>query len=131
VRPRLAFKVGVRVDVRRALRVALDKLVKTSPPKHEIIIYVVSEQAIDDGNRVSFGVFGHCGRSEKLAIYVAAGAAEVVQEKGGTRATGVADVVDTLRHEWAHYEQFRDGKKLQERGVAARARGKLAKKRAA
>lgn len=49
------------------------------------------------------------------------------KEVGDTRAEAIAAVLTNFLHEWAHYEQYRDGKPIQERGVNVRAKS-LAKK---
>jgi len=61
--------------------------------------------------------------AEKRLICLGTGLAELCQQQfGDNRRNACMAVIETLAHELAHYEQFRDGRPLQERGVGVRAK---------
>ncbi len=103
------------------------------PPTHRVLVSVVPHPAIKgETGRVGFGLF-QCparGRGPQAAvrIAVAAGLADlVVKEFGDPRSQAVGDVGETFLHEWVHYEQWRSGGELTERGVRVRARNLYAR----
>lgn len=120
------FKAGVKDDVRQAIIRALASVLSLSPLKHKLEICVVPAPAVKDPitGTCGFGVFVHWKpKRQGVSIFVAAGLAEAAQRDGDSRAEAVEAVVHVFLHEWAHYEQFRDGKQLTERGPELRARG--------
>ena len=124
----LLFKPGVRADVRHEVRRLTDELRGACPPTHRVLVTVVPHPAVEGTTGVfGFGIF-HCpvrGRGPRavVRIAVAAGLADlVVRHRGETRAQAVRDVAETFLHEWVHYEQWRAGRRLTERGVKVRAR---------
>jgi len=82
------------------------------PMKHALVVTVVPGNVIQtpSGKR-AFGLFRASGNGIEICI-------------AGTpirNMTTIDDIERTLCHEFAHYEQFRDGRRLQERGVKVRA----------
>lgn len=97
----LIFHEGIAKDVRRVVVAFVAKLA-----------HVVVQHSGVNG----FALFT-CGRG-KPQIY-AAGIPLPRSEM--TRAEALLVLKQNIAHEVAHYEQFRDGKKLTERGVESRA----------
>jgi hypothetical protein len=118
---------GVKRDVMRAVGRLTAALAGAFPPPHRLEVLVVPNPAVVKEGGFGFGVFhtaagiGHARYDARIVI--AAGLAEITQaDAGATRTEGVRAVVETLLHEWVHYEQFRDGRPITERGVQVRAR---------
>ena len=125
----LLFRGRVSRDIRAELRRLAEAIPAVSPPRHRIQVNVVPNPCVG-GPEDGYG-FGACltpgaaGATVKgfdVGIYVAAGLAEICQQHGDSRAEAVGMVAHTFLHEYAHYEQFRDGRPVQERGVNVRAR---------
>lgn len=122
------MKVTICKGVSRVVAKIVRKLAwdahHVTPMRHTIQVYVVPAITVsDDGHRFGFAAFRMAGGEPEIWI-------------GGEPPKGVDDLEAYLRenfaHELAHYEQWRDGRTLQERGVEVRARtlatalGKLA-----
>ena len=105
--------------MRAALADAVRCLRRSGFVRTDIPIHAVASEAVTD-QCGGFG-FGCMVLHEQvpIAIYVAA---MPPREAGKTRAERREFVLHTLAHELAHYEQWRDGNPLQERGVNVRAR---------
>lgn len=73
-----------------------------------------------DGCERGFGVFVNFPRRLPI-IYIGTGYRELKKHVGMTEDEFEEHLRHNLAHEVAHYEQWRDGKKLQERGVNVRA----------
>lgn len=87
---------------------------------------MVEHCAIEANSGFGFGVFVPPRRkSDPPRIAVAAGLADLCEAAGESRADALLAVLHTFLHEFAHYEQWRDGRTLQERGVNVRARSLL------
>jgi len=101
------------LTVVRSLAISLDAV---SPATHDIEITVVPAPVVTDGDGFGFAAFYIDDGRPKMCI-----AGEKVDEI--TRDDWLADMLPSdVAHEWAHYEQWRDGRPVQERGVAVRAR---------
>lgn len=91
-------------------REAVEIIATITKIEHQLPVLVVPAPCIDFAGKVAFGVFV----SKPLGICVAG---ELPDELFDEEERFF---ISTLVHEIAHYEQFRDGKKLQERGVPRR-----------
>lgn len=113
------------VDHVRRIVVAIQAI---SPDRHGVAVFVVgwpTVSSIHEGEMtVAFGFFVE-DRGGSPAIYLAG---EMPEDYGMTRQEWWdRELPETVAHEWAHYEQYRDGREVQERGVAVRARSLLRK----
>lgn len=101
---------SVRDAVREEIRWLASILPDLSILNHriEVRIFHASFVKHEDGDDC-FGLFYAATKYTPCRILIAGG-------------IPVAEAGDTMCHEWAHYEQWRDGRKLNERGVKARAK---------
>lgn len=110
---RLKFFKGVEKKVQLIIRRLVVGVERSIRIDHKLIINIVPAPAVasPDGG-VGFGatVFPKC------EMWIAG----VVPEECANEAVHFLSL--TLAHEFAHYEQFRDSRKIQERGVSVRAR---------
>ena len=87
---------------------------------HAILIDVVPAQKLTDPRgKLAVGIF-YFDRHGEPTISLAGDLRKSVERWGQDRALG--EFVHTFAHELAHYEQWRDGRIVQERGVEVRAR---------
>jgi hypothetical protein len=107
----LCFFPGVSKRMCKFLTRAGEMLTYLVEIKHPVEVNVVPHPSIIAGNKVGFGMFDH----QELTIYVGAGMADLPNCNRN-------DVLETLCHEAVHYEQYRDRRPIQERGVSVRAR---------
>ena len=105
------FARGVPEASERAIRKLAATLSKLTEIRHPLPVFVVAEDRLQDASR-PYGVFWFC-ESDRTGRIELAG-------KGP-----LDEVLDTFAHELAHYEQWRDGKPVQERGVSVRAKSLL------
>jgi hypothetical protein len=118
---------GIAADVGAEVT-ALAAWLGTTGLQHPMEVWVVPAPAVQapDGG-IGFGVFAWPTQSPRVyvgtvRIVLAAGMAEVLQAEGAcSRADALDAVLHTVAHEWAHYEQWRDGRQPTERGVNKRA----------
>jgi hypothetical protein len=116
---------GVPADVAEAMRAAVARLPAVSPVRHRLTVKVIPQLSITDE---SFRRHAHAcgvfiwGRGGPV-IGMAAGAVLVWEMAySWSRRYAVRRLVFNLCHEFAHYESWRDGKPVTERGVTVRAR---------
>jgi hypothetical protein len=102
------MKAGVR-DAMRRLIAAASEVTEIRHPLKVSVTPSITVQGPSGG--VGFGCFGTCDGKPEIWM-------------GGRPPTKwvAAWLRDVLAHELAHYEQYRDGKPLSERGVAVRTR---------
>jgi len=81
-------------------------------------------QAVENGG-TGFAAFGV--RNSKPMIYVGCKWLPSFAKDGVTREEWAEQLKISLAHEWAHMEQYRDGRPLTERGVHVRAKSLLKK----
>src|SRR5688572_7071111 len=110
--PQLSFKRGVSREVRKALREFFRNVQEVVRFEHELPVIVLPTSVIGIDRKACDGGFCIWGGQPRLVI-----GGEVDHEHDYT----LAAILDTAAHELAHYEQFRDGRKLDERGVKVRA----------
>lgn len=120
---------GVKADIRGAVRRLTHWLPTVSQVRHVIEVEMVPAPAIEADGGFGFGLFVVPARKrQNPTIVIAAGLADVLQEEqGDSREDALLAVRHTFLHEFAHYEQWRDGRELTERGVSVRAAGLLRK----
>jgi hypothetical protein len=118
---------GVAKDIVAECRRLARGFCKLSAVRHHVDVLVVPNESIQTpGGEFSFGCFAWWGskRKPRLRIGVAAGLAKLVRQQAKcSRSDAVRDVGHVLLHELAHYEQYRDGRPMAERGVNVRAWG--------
>jgi hypothetical protein len=123
-KPTVRVRRSVPTYVRKEIVKAVGALCRVSPPRHRIAIEIVPHPCIkyEDGGKTKHG-FGVFANTNPPTICVAGGLAKTcIKEYGDSREHAIRAVVTVLCHEWAHYEQHRDGKPIVERGVAVRTR---------
>jgi hypothetical protein len=98
---------------RRAMRRLVAAAPRVTPIRHPIRVFIAPAATVQHpGGGIGFGCFGPCkGRPE---IWMGG--------RPPVKKWVEAWLREVLAHELAHYEQFRDGHRLQERGVAVRTR---------
>lgn len=84
--------------------------------QHLVRVLVVPAKSLSAGNQFGFGAF--VIKRGKPEIWLAG----QKPERSVTNQEHAEMIVATFAHELAHYEQWRDGLPLQERGVAIRAK---------
>jgi hypothetical protein len=92
---------------------------RISSAVHPILVRVVPGMVVTDadGGGFGWGAFRAGGDNRPQIIIPGHKPDEL------TDAEWLAEMLPTtIAHEWAHYEQYRDGKPVQERGVVVRAR---------
>lgn len=81
-----------------------------------LLVVLCPSQAVESPDGAGFGAFRiNRGRPE---IWLAG----EKPEPSMSDADHAGEILEVLSHEVAHYEQWRDGREIQERGVAVRAR---------
>ena len=112
---RVVFRGTIPAATKKAVcRIAGD-LSKATEIRHRITVICVEAHKIQwPGSGFAAALF-KC--PEPLQIYVAC-----VGPPGMSLHDWHGAIAGLVAHELAHYEQFRDGLKMQERGVAARAK---------
>jgi hypothetical protein len=113
---------GCPLDVARAVKRAARLVKRVSPVRHYLTVGIAPHWAIEGpGGLLCAGVFAEPKRGYHPRILLAAGAAAWWQgEWGWTRRRSVREMAYRFLHEYAHYEQFRDRRPIQERGVNVR-----------
>jgi hypothetical protein len=114
--PVLRFKRGVTREIRRELREFFRHVADVVRFEHELPVIVVPCPVVSVERGAGFG--GFCIQEGKPQVFIGG---QTDEEIGYT----LADIIETAAHELAHYEQFRDGRELTERGVNVRARNIL------
>lgn len=96
--------------IRRITKQYFEVLDDLSPVLHPMVVWVVPYPSFfaHDGDEC-LGQFLWSNRDKNVVIILAG-------------KQPIEEYVDTLCHEIAHYEQYRDGKEIQEAGVRVRAR---------
>jgi len=114
---RLTVNRGVAKDVGRRLRAFVEALIEVIEIRHRLMVSIVPGVVVCHGKSKTsgFGVFD----SVNIRIFIAG---IPLPRSEMTRAEWIRNAKHTIAHEFAHYEQFRDGRRLTERGVESRAR---------
>ena len=124
---------GVSSDVAASLKAAARGIASVSPPEHDVRVVALPCFTVDAaggaGERLpAHGFFqvpwGDCPSIvASVGLVVSTG---FYEEAYVSRSKVIAGVLQTLGHEWAHYEQWRDGRLVTERGVEVRGRSLVA-----
>lgn len=120
----LSVHEDVRQDVRNAILSFVERIPALTEISDRLLIVVRPTAYVGADGSFGFGMFwvsGKNGLATQPRIEIAAGAVNVLLDAGETEQEAVLHMLNTLAHEVAHYEQWRDGRKLQERGVKRRA----------
>jgi len=113
---KLEFKKGVTPPIRKYAQDFIKKAYKVFKWAHPVKILIVPAPVVTDNyGNYGFGAFLYNG--DDLTIILAG---EVLPDMNYSEWLSLFK--ESFCHEFAHYEQYRDGKPLQERGVAIRAR---------
>jgi hypothetical protein len=122
----------VPADIRKMVWDVIQWFDATSGIVHEMQVTVVEEPVVggangEDDPNVGFAAFLYREYEDPVYIYLAAGAVDLLSKHPDpeirmTRQEALDEVAYGLLHEVAHYEQFRDGRPVIERGVAVRGR---------
>lgn len=111
----------IRPDVRAVVERMVRAAEKVTPIRHPLTVHVAPAPAVrggDDG--IGFGFTQVDTRTPGAPVHIALAGEP---PDGCESPEDIADFLEsTFAHELAHYEQHRDGKPLQERGVEVRAR---------
>ena len=105
------FARGVPEASERSIRKLASKMAALTEIRHPLPVFVVANERLQDAAR-PFGVFWFCDSDSTGRIELAG-------------LGPLAEVLDTFAHELAHYEQWRDGRPVIERGVKVRAKSLL------
>lgn len=119
---RLTFTPPIPRDIRRAVRDACRQVSRVIEIRHHLPVTVVPRDRVTSDVGPAWGAFWYDDGPPHIFI-----AGHLDELPKSQRA---ANVVDTLMHECVHYLQWANGEKIQERGVAVRARN-IAKRLAA
>lgn len=111
---------GVPTWKRDAIGQFADWLCDQSPVRHTIEVYMVNRTCLptDDGRRC-WAFFNGTGRRPTIVISCRR---PVIKGRVLDRNKGISHMLWNFAHEFVHYEQWRDGRSMNERGVNQRAR---------
>lgn len=134
----LRFYPGVRDDARAALKAFARWLRRQVEFRHPVRVTVVPHVTVlgpDDG-AAGWAVFEipspDYAPGDVIRIYLGAGQVEVLERHYAfRRVDSRAKLLHDLAHEVVHYEQWRDGREVNERGVNRRAAALVARYRRA
>lgn len=124
---RLRFYTGVREDVREGLKSFARWLRREVEIAHPLRVTVVRQATVmGDHGAPGWAAFlipaADYAPGDVVRIFVGGGKVEVLERHFGfTRAGSVLRLLQDLAHEVVHYEQWRDGRPITERGVNRRA----------
>lgn len=112
---------GVKPYIREAIRDFAKQAHNVVRLDHIVVVHVVPAPAVksSDGERLGFGVFSYRDDPADVpscCIWLAANVPVACQ------AERLDAILHTFAHELAHYEQWRDGRTMTERGVNVRAK---------
>jgi hypothetical protein len=114
--------VGVPRWVRRETQRVLEGLRVLSPATTPVHVDVVPAPSVADGQGgYGFGATVIGISKTPVRIYIAGQLGAVKGDHRLSQRTIRRYLGETICHEWAHYEQFRDGRPVIERGVRVRA----------
>jgi hypothetical protein len=113
---------GVAKYVRQALHEFRPKLCTRFYLPHRIIVHVVPGAVLEEigGDGLGFGAFLVIHGEPHIVL--ASGLSWWIRQKKIPRAEMIGQLLRTFVHELVHYEQWRDGRWVQERGVRVRTR---------
>lgn len=119
---RLRFYPGVPADVRKELKGFARWLRNHIGFSHAVIATISHKPAVPGPGWASFWAPDNWQPGDALRIYVGGGIVDFLQHVHEVpRKKALQAVCENLAHEIVHYEQWRDGRDLTERGVNLRA----------
>ncbi|HEX7050640.1 MAG TPA: hypothetical protein VF188_10595 [Longimicrobiales bacterium] len=130
---RLRFYPGVRVDVRAALKSFARWLRRELRFRHPVRVTVVPHATVmGHEGAAGWAVFmippADYAPGDVVRIFVGAGKVDVLERRYGLEPPdSVVRLLHDLAHEAVHYEQWRDGRPVTERGVNRRAEALVAR----
>jgi hypothetical protein len=121
---RLYCRPGVPAHARRTLVPFARWLRYRLPFRHHVPVEVVPEACIETDQGLAWAAFyAPTMPGDSPRIYLAGGSAAVMRRLHGWTTQRALRVLRVdLAHEVVHYEQWRDGREMTERGVDERAR---------
>lgn len=120
---KLEFIKSIPYQTKRHIRVMVDMVKGHIKLNHPLTVRVVPAQVIGTQEvGFGFGLFEYDKKGKDLTIMLSGHQLPDLQYD-----EWIEMIMEALCHELAHYEQFRDGKKVQERGVRVRARNLMKK----
>ena len=107
-------------DVQRVVTETAESLELSGDVPHDLlmIVYPVEVVTTDDSD-ICFATFHEPKKDTEMHIKIAG---RFPRGMFPLRSHGFEYLVDSICHEFAHYEQWRDKKPVTERGIAARTR---------
>ena len=116
---RIIHSRGQRPDAVRVIRETARALARVSPETAKLRIRIAPAPCVTNGRGFGWGAFDDPpGEVLRPTSYIAGEKPDDIGDEDW-----LSDMLPhVLAHEWAHYEQWRDGKPVRERGVEARAR---------
>lgn len=112
------FIAPIPWPVRRRLGRLMARLPELTEIPHQLPVTIVPAPGIKAGEGYGFGAFARDG--QEIGIWIAGNPLGVMPMD-----EFVELAASTLAHELVHYEQWRDGRQLSERGVEVRTRNLL------
>ena len=118
---------GLPADTRLAVGRFARWLRERASVRDDIIVQIANAGSLQAGESLAFGCFGWpksrpVGR-RFVWIFLAGRLPEQVIESGNCeRSEAIESLLEVLAHEFAHYEQWRAGKRPSERGAQRRAK---------
>lgn len=102
-------------DVEKLFRSTIAALKSISKPLDGLECHLVPAPSVSDGKEYGFGVFVVRKNSSMIAI-----AGKYSNEMTASRKDWLESIPETIAHEWAHMEQWRDGLALSHKGIDKR-----------
>ena len=122
--PIIVETVGhIAADIQLAVTGISEHLQVLSDVPHDLLMVIYPAEVVttDDGD-ACWATFQEPTGNTNLHIKIAG---RFPRGMFPHRRDGIENLMDSVCHEFAHYEQWRDGKEITERGVNVRARGLL------
>lgn len=118
--PTVKVHPGVKKWIADEVRNMVEHLMRVSPLYHKMIIELCPAPAITCENGIGFGAFLFVLQGRYCRIAIACDWLPWRKDGIGNRKDALHFLMNSVAHEWGHYEQFRDGGTVQERGVNRR-----------
>jgi len=112
---------GVAKDVEIVFLKTVSALIKVSNLPKNVYIEIVPAPSVAVGDGLSglgFGVF--VDSEDYSTIAIAGKYCNEMKQEGLSRKEWLCTLPEIIVHEWAHMEQWRDGKKLNHKGITKR-----------
>lgn len=116
--PRVHVFSGVPKYAAEAVRKAVRRAAAVMAVRHRLTVHVVPAPVVIEPHWDAAG-FG-CFMSGSGRIYIGGLSPSVFRLQGATHTEAVFGIAETVFHELVHYEQWRDGKPMNHRGLQQR-----------